>query len=91
MGAGWIPPGSKEGGTRLLLLQVISEIDPELGEGERGLIIFACINHFCLGVLTQTASPPTPHMHRLREKPILWSVSLVALLIAREKENQKIN
>lgn len=37
-------------------------MDPKLGGGEgRGgaIIIFACIDHFCLGLLTQTASPPT--------------------------------
>lgn len=30
------------------------------------VIIFACIDHFCLGLLTLTASH-LPHMHRLRE------------------------
>ena len=66
------------------------ETEPELGGGERGgaVIIFACIDHFCLGLLTLTASH-LPHTHRHREKPSLWSIFLVALLIARENENQK--
>lgn len=49
---------------------------------------FACIDHLCLGLLTQ---PHLPHTHRLRKKPILWSIFLVALLIAEENENPKIN
>lgn len=40
VGAGWTPPGSIEGGTQLLLPQALSEIDPELGEGEgRGALL----------------------------------------------------
>lgn len=36
-------------------------MEPELGAGDGGnpVIIFACIDHFCLGLLTQTASPST--------------------------------
>ena len=89
-GASWPPHGSGEGKNSAPHLRQMPETEPELGGGERGgaVIIFACIDHFCLGLLTLTASH-LPHMHRLREKPSLWSIFLVALLIARENEYQK--
>lgn len=65
------------------------ETELGLGRGGGEALLFLP-DHFCLGLFIQTASH-LPHMHRLREKAILWSLFLAALLIARENENQKIN
>lgn len=40
VGAGWTPPGSTGGGAQLLLPQALSEIDPEVGEGAGGALLF---------------------------------------------------
>lgn len=70
---------------RLFVRQILS-----LEEGKGGsIIIFACIDHFYLGLLTQPASSPTPHMHRLRNQ--FFGHFLGSFIDCQGKEKQKIN